>query len=153
MDTELPSALLGRQHRQIDAGVKGIVDGDGNLAALGSSLKLLRLHVFVEEELLFPPLAQSGLAMPVFVMKREHGEMWPLLIELNHACMIAAPVSGLHDSAEWLMRRLNVHNPKEEEIVYTAADRLVAGAPDGPLTKALAAAEVPAGWVCAMAPH
>lgn len=75
MDTELPGRLLAVQHHQIDQGVEGIVDGTGEPQALAASLKLLRNHLHLEEEALFPPLTETGLTMPIFVMKREHGRM------------------------------------------------------------------------------
>ncbi len=50
MDTELPSKLLTIQHYQIDQGVEGIVDGTGEPQALAAALKLLREHVYVEEQ-------------------------------------------------------------------------------------------------------
>ena len=46
-----------------------------------------------------------------------------------------------------------MHNPKEEQIVYAAADRYDPAYPDAPLIQAMAAAHVPEGWVCALAPH
>jgi iron-sulfur cluster repair protein YtfE (RIC family) len=145
--------MLTDQHRRIDQGVKGIADGTGPLAALAEALSLLRLHLYVEEGLLFPPLVQSGLAMPVFVMKREHGQMWPLLQELAAGCVATTPVAKLQAAARELFQLLQIHNTKEEQIVYTAADRLVADHADGPLIQALTAAQVPDGWVCAMAMH
>lgn len=154
MDTSaIPSELMTGQHRRIDHGIHGIVDGSGQLEALAASLALLRLHVYVEEELLFPPLAAAGLTMPVFVMKREHGQMWPLLETLATGCASSAPVESLREPARQLFQLLQMHNPKEEQIVYTAADRLVVGASDGTLAARLDAVHVPDDWICAMAPH
>ena len=143
------SQLLANQHRQIDTGIKGIVDGGGDAAALASSLALLRLHLYVEEAILFPPLVKSGLTMPVFVMKREHGQMWPLLTSLSTACAAATPVAELHERARQLFQLLQIHNTKEEQIVYAAADRL----DDAALAAAIGHANAPEGWVCATAPH
>lgn len=148
----LPSRLLIEQHRRIDDGIKGIVDGNGQLEALAESLRLLRLHIYVEENYLFPPLEASGVTMPVFVMKQEHGEMWPYLQTLTTACESETPVKTLHGSALWLFRLLQVHNPKEEEVVYTAADRLAAENPDSSLIETLETTRIPDDWVCAMAP-
>ena len=143
------SATLADQHRQIDHGVQGIVDGHGNLDALAASLALLRRHLYLEEALLFPPLVKAGLAMPVFVMKREHGQMWPLLVALSAACGAATPAATLCEPARQLFQLLQIHNTKEEQIVYTAADRL----DDAALAEAIGQASVPGGWVCATAPH
>lgn len=153
MDTALPSNLLAVQHRQIDEGISGIVEGTGEPQALAAALQLLREHVYLEEAVLFPPLAKEGLTMPVFVMKREHGEMWPLIVKLEAACVAGASADEMRDDAVWLMRRLKVHNPKEEQIVYAAADRYEPAHPDAPLLPAMAAAHMPDGWTYATAPH
>lgn len=123
MDTALPSSLLAVQHHQIDQGVAGIVDGTGNPQALAASLKLLREHLYIEEEALFPVLAGIGLTMPVFVMKREHGQTWPLIRRLEAACAAGADAGALHEEARQLLPQLKMHNPKEEQIVHAAADR------------------------------
>ncbi|MEO7068734.1 MAG: hemerythrin domain-containing protein [Rhodanobacter sp.] len=153
MDTEFLSRLLAMQHRQIDQGVAGIVDGTGDAKALLAALKLLREHVYVEEVALFPRLAEAGLTMPVFVMKREHGQMWPLIQTLQAACAASADVADMHETARQLLQQLKMHNPKEEQIVYTAADRYEPAHPNESLAQAMAAAQMPEGWVCAMAPH
>ena len=153
MDTELLSRLLAAQHRLIDQDVEGIVNGSGELPALVAALKLLREHVYVEETALFPPLVKAGLAMPVFVMQREHGQMWPLIVRLEAACAAGTAADSLRDDARQLLQQLKIHNPKEEQIVYTAADRYAATNANAPLAQAMAAARMPAGWVCAMAPH
>jgi iron-sulfur cluster repair protein YtfE (RIC family) len=146
------SQLLANQHRQIDTGIKGIVDGGGDAAALASSLALLRLHLYVEEAILFPPLVKSGLTMPVFVMKREHGQMWPLLESLAAAGANGAPAGTLRDDCRRLYQLLQMHNPKEESIVYSTLDRLQAQHPGESFAASVAAVQPPDGWRCAMAP-
>lgn len=153
MDTTLPSGLLEAQHHQIDQGIEGIIDSTGEPLALAAALALLREHVYLEEDVLFPPLAKTGLTMPVSVMQREHGEMWPMIRSLEVACAAGATAKTLRKDANWLLQRLKVHNTKEEEVVYTAADRYEADYPDASLVKAMAAARMPEGWTCAMAPH
>jgi iron-sulfur cluster repair protein YtfE (RIC family) len=153
LNTELLSRLLAAQHQQIDQGVAGIVAGAGETPALKSALKLLREHVYMEEAALFPPLVKAGLAMPVFVMQREHGQMWPLILRLEAACAAGAAADDLREDARQLLQQLKIHNPKEEQIVYVAADRYASTRTDPPLAQTLAAARMPAGWVCAMAPH
>ncbi|MFO1507697.1 MAG: hemerythrin domain-containing protein [Lysobacterales bacterium] len=148
-----PGEWLTAQHRRIDDGVGGAGDGAGGLAALAESLASLRAHIHAEETVLFPPLEQAGLAMPVFVMKREHGQMWPLLVELAAACTAAAPVESVRGPARQLFQLLQIHNAKEEQIVYAAADRLVAERGDETLMAALAGARVPGDWICALAPR
>lgn len=71
MDTELLNRLLAVHHHQIDQDVDGSVDGTGETQALAAVLKFLREHVHVEESTLFPALAESGLAIPVFKRCRQ----------------------------------------------------------------------------------
>ncbi|HEU0276790.1 MAG TPA: hemerythrin domain-containing protein [Rhodanobacteraceae bacterium] len=152
MDAMPPSRLITAQHHEIDQGIKAAVDGTGSPAKLGAALALLRHHLYIEEEVLFPPLAKTGLTMPVFVMKREHGQMWPLIEQLDADAKAAKPLAALHEPARQLFQLLQMHNPKEEQIVYTAADRLATQQGDGALVHALETVRDPAGWICAMAP-
>lgn len=153
MGTASPSQLLEDQHRRIDQGIQEVLGGTESLARLSESLALLCLHLYTEEEVLFPPLEASGLTMPVFVMRREHGQMWPLLQDLAAACKSEAPVDALQGDCRELLQLLQIHNPKEEQILYAAADRLAAGPDHGSLAEALEAARLPDGWACAMAPR
>jgi hypothetical protein len=52
-----------------------------------------------------------------------------------------------------LLRLLQRHNPKEEQILYAAADRLDAERADGWLARALEAGRMPDGWTCPPIPH
>lgn len=146
MDTHSPSQLLEAQHRLIDEGLQGAMDGSGGAAELAGSLELLRLHLYVEEAVLFPALEKTGLTMPVFVMQREHGLMWPLMESLVKACAEGAGLDALQDDCEELFQLLQVHNPKEEQILYGAADE-IAGE-DAALLPAIADARMPQGWLC-----
>ncbi len=153
MDATTPSKLLAVQHQHIDQGVAGIVGGNDDTAALAASLKLLRQHLHLEETALFPPLEADGLTLPVFVMKREHGQMWPLIARLEAACANGATAESLRADCATLLQLLGMHNPKEEQIVYTAADRYEPAHPGTPLVAAMAKAKMPEGWRCAMAPR
>jgi len=153
MDKELPGPWLEDQHRSIDAGILGIVDGSGALAALAAALELLRQHVYVEETVLFPPLEATGLTMPVFVMQREHGQLWPLLGRLAEACERGRISEDVKRMCRDLYQLLQIHNSKEEQILYAAANRLAAEDPQALSSDALRAAQVPRDWTCAMAAH
>ena len=153
MNSSLPSQILERQHREIDAAIMDIAQGKGTIPALAESLALLRRHLYLEEAVLFPPLEQAGLTMPIFVMQREHGQMWPLLEHLEAGCRTQQPVDALRTDCGDLIRQLQMHNPKEEQIVYAAADRLQDERGDAFLAQALLAAALPDGWTCANAPR
>ena len=109
--------------------------------------------MYVEEVALFPPLETTGLTMPVFVMKREHGQMWPLIVRLETACANGASTESLRADCATLLQLLNMHNPKEEQILYAAADRYQPTHADASLVEAMAKAKMPNGWKCAMAPQ
>lgn len=151
MDTTSPSRWLEAQHRQIDQGIEGMLNGTGTLGQLAASLDLLRLHLYIEEVVLFPPLEKAGLTMPVFVMQREHGQMWPLLQWLAAACATGTIGPDVRDEGDELLSLLQIHNPKEERILYSVADQQAARQADGALLQALQAARVPSDWACVMA--
>lgn len=151
VDAMSPSQWLERQHRVIDTGVLGAVDGSGSTPALADAVRLLREHIHCEEQVLFPPLEAIGLAMPVFVMKREHAQMWPLLEQLSADCSASADHDATQERAYHLYRLLQMHNTKEEQILYAAADRLAATQTPTLTLQALQDARTPEGWVCAMA--
>ena len=146
------AAALEREHRDIDQGLaqftEGLNRGEWLAASLDTAAAALRRHIYLEEEILFPPLRETGLVAPVAVMLREHGEIWRALDELQQA------VDGRTDSAiaqraygelEYL---LEAHNEKEEQILYPQAD-LVLDEPTGVrLRDFLAHGILPAGWVC-----
>lgn len=144
----LPSEVLQAEHRRIDEAIRAVADGGGSASSLSQALQALVRHIFIEETLLFPPLQAAGLTLPVAVMNREHGEMWPLVQALTAACD-AAQIDALarHDARD-LYLRLRVHNPKEEEVLYAAADRHAAACGHTAFCQALDAARTPAGWAC-----
>lgn len=153
MNTATPGQLLEQEHRRIDAGILGILDGSGGQGGLADALALLQRHIFVEERLLFPPLEERGLGMPVFVMKREHGQMWPMLQRLLAAGATTGEVAALQADCRNLHMLLQIHNTKEEQILYSAADRIAAQDPGSLSCARLQAAQMPAGWRCALAAH
>lgn len=146
---------LEADHRVIDdhfaafatAAGRGAVERD----RLAAALRALRLHIWVEEELFFPPLRAAGLLGPVLVMLREHGEIWRLLGELE--TIVAAEAPDLPAAlAVWesLAEVLRQHNMKEERILYAAADQILDDGTAAEVTDGLAEA-LPDGWVCGMA--
>ena len=109
----------------------------------------LRRHIYLEEEFLFPPLREAGLMAPVFVMLREHGQMWKtmdaLQLELNSGEIDDA--SALKICHE-LMTQLQHHNLKEEKILYTQAEQVLTASASAELTAFLDSGQLPEGWIC-----
>lgn len=95
------AAALEREHREIDTGIAEYVGGH-DLGALQRAMAALRRHIYLEEEFLFPPLREAGLVAPLFVMVREHGQLWQTMQELDAA--LAADATG--DSALAVCREL-----------------------------------------------
>ncbi|QXL84772.1 hemerythrin domain-containing protein [Comamonas sp. NLF-1-9] len=141
MATPGASAPLQQQHQDIDFGVQGAMDGSSDQVELARSLELLRTHLYLEEAVLFPAL-EGSVGLSIMVMEREHGLMWPLMESLAQACRDGASLESMQDELDELFQLLQVHNPKEEQILYSVADEHAG------LAEALAAAQVPEGWAC-----
>jgi hemerythrin-like domain-containing protein len=82
------------------------------------------------------------------VMLREHGQMWPILDRLDQGLVekVGADVLGV-DCRE-LLALLQLHNPKEEQILYPELDRVVGEDTGADVHELLDAGQVPAGWTC-----
>src|SRR5690625_7839510 len=48
-------------------------------SSLLKAFAALRRHIYLEEEFVFPALADPSLAMAIMVMYREHGSIWRLM--------------------------------------------------------------------------
>jgi regulator of cell morphogenesis and NO signaling len=150
MKTGSLAAALEREHHEIDAGIAAFTAAPWDRQPLGRAIGALRRHIYLEEEFLFPMLreAEPGLAAPVFVMLREHAQIWGTLEALERAADASAG-AGLA-----LRKRLTVqllhHNLKEEKILYPRADHLLPPAAAGRLRAFLGSGRLPGGWVCMM---
>lgn len=150
-------AALEREHRDIDGGIEtylaGLSAGDGGgdgTAPLMRALDALRRHIYLEEAFLFPPLREAGMAMPIFVMQREHGQLWRLMDRLGTLVADGAcDTVGLGDTCRELLAELEHHNDKEEPIIYTVADSTLSADAAARLTRFIADGNTPDGWVCA----
>lgn len=85
MSTESLVDALEREHQQIDHAIDDFLSEGGDATALLGAITALRRHIYLEEEYLFPALPDPALAAPVFVMLREHAQMWRLLDALDTA--------------------------------------------------------------------
>jgi iron-sulfur cluster repair protein YtfE (RIC family) len=148
MEIESLAAALEREHHEIDAGIAAFTAAPGDRQPLARASRALRRHIYLEEEFLFPLLreAEPGLAAPVFVMLREHAQIWATLDSLEHELDIGT------DPGFRLCRQLTVqllhHNLKEEKILYPRADDALPAPAAGRLRTFLSSAELPEGWVC-----
>lgn len=155
MNTDSLADALEREHHEIDQGLAAYSADPGDRQALARASAALRRHIYLEEEFLFPLLgeAQPGLRAPVFVMLREHAQIWDALDALD------AQEHDAHTphspAAATLLKQLTVqllhHNTKEEKILYPQADQLLEPAAADRLRQFLSSAQPPEGWVCVKA--
>ncbi|MCK9486011.1 MAG: hemerythrin domain-containing protein [Dehalococcoidia bacterium] len=143
---------LEREHREIDAGLAeftaALDGGEWRTQPLLDAAAALRRHIYIEEEMLFPALRAAGLWGPVAVMLREHGEIWSALDELEEVA--GEQVSD--DNARQVYRRLaallEIHNDKEEAILYPQSDTVVDEATRSRIEHYLEHSTLPPGWTC-----
>lgn len=157
MEKTPPSQLLIEQHRQLDHALLGLQAGT-HPGLLADILRQLQRHIYIEEALLFPLVNPRALKMPLAVMRDEHGQMWRLMQQLIAGSATQADSAVLNpyclDPCQQLFQLLELHNPKEEEIIYSALDAYDANDFEpGSLAEDITLAEMPANWACAAYRH
>ncbi len=110
-------------------------------------MQALRRHIYLEEEILFPPLRDGGLVAPIFVMLREHGEIWDTMAAIE-TMLGEGDEPGAAEGCRELLTRLEQHNGKEEPIIYPQADAELSADASTKLRSFLAEGRTPAGWSC-----
>lgn len=146
------AAALEREHRDIDGGIEEfteqLTDGVSDPAPLVRAMNGLRRHIYLEEEILFPPLKDDGdMVMPIFVMLREHGGLWDRMGALDESLAEPADAASLQSACSELLHLLDVHNSKEEPIIYAQADAALPKAAADRLHAFLETGTMPEGWV------
>lgn len=138
---------LTAEHRAIDVGIEAFIGDAGDPQPLRDAMLALRRHIYLEEAFLFPPL-KSSMMMPIFVMLREHGELWRAMDDVD-----AAVAAGEDADAKCrdLLVLLDEHNKKEEPIIYPRADADLDDDVRAELTDFLREGTYPDGWVCEQA--
>ena len=143
---------LEREHRQIDGGIeeytKALNTGEGDPAPLVRAMDGLRRHIYLEEEFLFPPLKEAGMMMPIFVMLREHGELWDAMDALDALLAGETASDALQNACRELLAKLDSHNSKEEPIIYPQADVVLEAGASERLHAFLDEGRMPEGWRC-----
>ena len=157
--TETLQQALKREHRAIDGGIEsyisGLAKGDNQPAPLITAVEGLRRHIYLEEAFLFPPLRETSMIAPIFVMLREHGELWKAMDAASVLLGKRADESADSETmlaACWdLLSKLDSHNSKEEPIIYPQADAALTASASAELAAFLEAGRMPDGWICAAA--
>ena len=150
MGIESLAAALEREHHEIDEGIEEFASGSppGDRGPLTRAIRALRRHIYLEEEFLFPPLRDAGLMAPVFVMLREHGQMWETLDTLERDLAAGAAGKTAVALCHQLTVQLQHHNMKEERILYPQADEVLTASASDRLRTFLDTGELPEGWIC-----
>lgn len=155
MLTETLAAALEREHREIDGGIESFINQltGGRLQAqpLVDALQALRRHIYLEEVFLFPPLRETGMVMPIFVMMREHGQLWRTMQALTELLDGGADRERLLMLCRDLLAQLELHNSKEEPVIYPRADIDLPNQTRTELAQFIDTGNTPEGWVCQQA--
>ncbi len=151
MGTESLAAALEREHQEIDAGIAAFIASPADPQPLARAIRALRRHIYLEEEFLFPLLgeAEPALRAPVFVMLREHAQIWAVLETLEGRSGATAGIDLA--LCRRLASQLLHHNLKEEKVLYPRADDVLSPAAAGRLQAFLGSGELPEGWACVKA--
>ncbi|GAB3040430.1 hemerythrin domain-containing protein [Parafrigoribacterium mesophilum] len=146
------ATALEREHREIDGGIEaytaGLAEGKNDTAPLLRAMDGLRRHIYLEEEFLFPPLRAGGLMVQLFVMVREHGDLWKTMEALDASLAADEASDALLELCATLLAQLDKHNTKEEPIIYPQADAVLSEEASAQLKAFLDSGRMPEGWVC-----
>lgn len=149
------SAALTREHREIDAAIEAFIEkldcGSLQRELLTEALEALRRHIYLEEVFLFPPIREAGIVMPVFVMMREHGQLWRTMDALTDLLADGNDSRRLAEACAQLLDQLHQHNSKEEPVIYPNADTGLPPHTSAELTRFIETGRTPEGWVCQQA--
>lgn len=142
---------LEREHREIDKGVEIYLASfsEPSPEPLQQAIAALRRHIYLEEALLFPPLRGGELTAAIFVMLREHGEIWNAMATISTALETDPFRAG--EAAKALLTILAKHNEKEEPIFYAQMDEILPEEARSKLLDAILNSALPEGWTCARA--
>ncbi|MDO5739746.1 MAG: hemerythrin domain-containing protein [Ornithinimicrobium sp.] len=144
--------ILEAEHHTIDDGILRYVEGlrsdSTDSSDLTAALALLRRHIYLEEEFLFDAVKEAGLAMPVFVMLKEHGELWRAMDALTEQVRSDAEPDDLVAACQNLLSALEKHNLKEEPLIYPHADTVLTDEEATTLRDFLDSGSLPDQWIC-----
>ena len=156
MDDTTLTALMEQEHHEVDRAIERFVEGlrqrEVRHKDLDHAADLLKRHIYIEEALMFPPLRASGLLAPIMVMEREHGEIWRTLDAVHLEVGPGTAADSVPDRCQQLLKQLDVHNQKEEPIIYPKVDELLDDSVKGSIREFIRSGTMPSGWVCAQAP-
>ena len=140
-----------REHHQIDAGIEAYLaseaDPAGRAGPLLAAMTALRRHIYLEEEIVFPHLADPSLVMALIVMRREHGELWRRMDQLASSLRGETAPADVAAACTEILALLDKHNAKEEPIIYPHMDGDLDDAEQERVRDLLAGGTLPDGWL------
>lgn len=139
------AAALIREHHAIDGGIEAFVADAADPTPLREALGALRRHIYLEERFVFPPLKQQ-MMMPIFVMLREHGELWRGMDSIERA--LNASDADVQALCRDLLSLLDAHNSKEEPVIYPHVDLDLPEEQRAELAEFITVGTYPEDWVC-----
>ncbi|KLO44684.1 hemerythrin [Mycobacterium nebraskense] len=149
------AAELTREHHEIDDAIETFIEkldsGSIQHELLTETLEALRRHIYLEEVFLFPPLRDAGIVMPIFVMMREHGQLWNTMGALTDQLADGNDDRRLRDTCTQLLDQLHQHNSKEEPVIYPKADTELPPQTSAELSRFIETGRAPEGWACQQA--
>jgi regulator of cell morphogenesis and NO signaling len=149
------SAVLRLEHHEIDSEIETFIEkldrGSMQPEPLIAALEALRRHIYLEEVFLFPPIREAGMVMPIFVMMREHGELWRTMGVLTDLLADGTGGARLRETCRQLLDQLDRHNSKEEPVIYPHADTDLPPQACAELIRFIETGRTPDGWVCRQA--
>lgn len=147
MSANTLAEVLEHEHREIDDGIHAFLSDPEQTEAIARAMGALRRHIYLEEEFLFPPLYEAGMVPPIFVMLREHGEIWRTMDALEGS-LDAGTYARTADLCYDLLALLERHNAKEESVIYPEADDVLSAHTAAALRSFLDTGRIPEGWAC-----
>ena len=145
---------LEREHREIDRAIETYLatatETQGRSRHLREAMAALRRHIYLEEEFLFPHLRAAGFVAPIFVMLREHGELWQTMESIERELSGEGTGAGA-PACNRLLAQLERHNSKEEPVLYPHADGVLGAQAGSELRTFLENGRMPDAWRCANA--
>jgi hemerythrin-like domain-containing protein len=118
--------LLTRQHREADALVARIKQGQGEerVRLLGDLAEMLTLHAALEEHYFYPLARRAGLEEEIDTSLEEHAEVKRLVSEILRAEQHSPQLDALVRRCE---EHVRLHVGKEERSVFPAMRSRIAG--------------------------
>ncbi len=121
---------------------------DGATRNLRTAMETLRRHIYLEEEFLFPALAEADWAGPVFAMSKEHCELWSTLDRMEEHLSTQSPLREQQDVCRILRAEVERHLSKEDPIVFGHAEEALSPEGQSDLRHFAENLARPPGWQC-----